>query len=127
MKDALFDFSIDCLQAFETLKKKLTTTPIIVARDWSLQFELTCDARDCAIGAVLGKRRDKNFQVIYYASCTLNDAQQNYTTTEKELLAVVFSFDKFHSNLIGAKVIVFTDHSALKCVLKKNDAKSSLI
>jgi len=65
--------------------------------------------------------------VIYYTSPTLNDAQQNYITKEKELLAVVFSFDKFHSYLIGAKVIVYIDHSALKYLLKKSDAKPRLI
>jgi len=75
-----------------------------------LPFEIICDASDFAIGVVLRQRRSKDSQVIYYESCTLNDAQQNYTTMKKELLAVIFSFDKFHSYLIGAKVIVYTDH-----------------
>ena len=65
--------------------------------------------------------------VIYYASRTLNDAQLNYTTTEKESLAVVFALDKFRSYLIGSKVIVFTDHAALKYLLSKKDAKAQLI
>ncbi|CAL9029529.1 unnamed protein product, partial [Prunus brigantina] len=86
-----------------------------------------CDASDYAIGAVLGQRRNKLLHVIYYASRTLNDAQRNYTTTEKELLAVIFSLDKFQSYLIGAKVIVYTDHSALKYLLSKKDAKPRLI
>ena len=64
---------------------------------WNLPFELMCDANDFVVGAVLGKRRDKHFQPIHYASKTLTDAQDNYTTTEKELLAVIFSFDKFRS------------------------------
>ena len=85
-----------------------------------------CDASDYAIGAVLGQKREKIFQVIYYASRTLNDAQLNYATTEKELLAIVFAFDKFRPYLIGNKVVVHTDHSAIKYLIKK-DAKPRLI
>ena len=69
-----------------------------------------CDASDYAIGAVLGQKRDRIFQVIYSASRTFNDAQLNYATTKKELLAIIFAFDKFRPNLIGNKVIVHTDH-----------------
>ena len=65
--------------------------------------------------------------MIYYASKTLNDAQLNYSTTEKEMLAVVFALDKFRSYLIGSKVIVFSDHAALKYLLMKKDSKSRLI
>ena len=71
------------------------SAPIIQSPDWSLPFELMCDASDYAVGAVLGQRRDKNPTVVYYASKTLNDAQRNYTTTEKEMLAVVFGLEKF--------------------------------
>ncbi|KAK8661684.1 hypothetical protein V6N13_091280 [Hibiscus sabdariffa] len=86
-----------------------------------------CDASDFAVGAALGQRRGKLFHVIYYASRTLNDAQVNYTTTEKKLLAVVFAFDKFRSYLIGTKVIVHIDHSAIKYLVTKKDAKPRLI
>ena len=72
-----------------------------------------CDASDHAIGAVLGQRHDKLLHVIYYASYILNDAQKNYTTTEKELLAMVYAIDKFRSYLVGSKVIVYTDHATL--------------
>ena len=78
-----------------------------------------CDASDYAIGAVLGQKRDRIFQVIHYASQTLNVAQLNYATTEKELLAIVFAFDKFKPCLIGNKVIVHTDHSAIKYLMTK--------
>src|SRR5262249_15760907 len=126
-KDIPFEFSKSCLQAFEMLKEKLVNAPIMIAPDWSLDFEIMCDASDLAVGAVLGQCKDKHFQPIYYASKTLNAAQENYTTTEKELLAVVFSFDKFRSYLILSKVIVYTDHSALKYLLSKSDAKPRLI
>ena len=82
---------------------------------------------DYAVGAVLGQRKDKHFQPIYYASKTLAGTQENYTTTEKELLAVVFAFDKFRSYLILSKVIVYTDHSALRYLMSKTDAKPRLI
>ncbi|CAA7033402.1 unnamed protein product [Microthlaspi erraticum] len=65
--------------------------------------------------------------VIYYASRTLDDAQTRYATTEKELLAVVFAFDKFRSYIVGSKVIVHTDHAALKYLYTKKDAKPRLI
>ena len=109
------------------LKDKLVSAPIVVAPDWSYPFELMCDASDFAIGAVLGQKREKIFQVIYYASRTLNDAQLNYSTTEKELLAIVFAFDKFRPYLIGNKVVVHTDHSAIKYLMTKKDAKPRLI
>ncbi|GJS91973.1 reverse transcriptase domain-containing protein [Tanacetum coccineum] len=79
-----------------------------------MPFELMCDASDFAVGAVLGKRVDGKFKPIYYASKTLNNAQEHYNTTEKELLAVVFTFDKFRPYLILSKTVVYTDHYALK-------------
>ena len=115
------------MRAFAILKDKLVSAPIVVAPDWDLPFELMCDASDYAIGAVLGQKRERIFQVIYYTSRTLNDAQLNYATTEKELLAIVFAFDKFRSYLIGNKVIVHTDHSAIKYLMTKKDAKPRLI
>ncbi|GJU89031.1 putative nucleotidyltransferase, ribonuclease H [Tanacetum coccineum] len=127
MKDAKFDFSDDCKKAFNILKEKLTTAPIIISPDWNAPFELMCDASDFAVGAVLGQRIDGKFKPIYYASKTLNNAQEHYTTTEKELLAVVFSFDKFRQYLILSKTVVYTDHSALKYLFSKEDAKPRLI
>ena len=109
------------------MKKEFIKAPIMVASDWNLPFELMCDASDMAIGVVLGQRKDKHFQPIYYASRTLFETQQNYTTTEKELLAVIFAFEKIHSYLILFKVIVYIDHYALKYLLAKKDAKPRLI
>ena len=127
LKDAPFVFDESCLKAYNLLKQKLTEAPILQSPDWSKPFEIMCDASDYAAGAVLGQRVDKKPVVIYYASKTFSDAQLNYTTTEKELLAVVFALDKFRSYIWGSKVIVFSDHSALKHLLKKKDAKPRLI
>ncbi|GJZ51810.1 reverse transcriptase domain-containing protein [Tanacetum coccineum] len=126
-KDTPFFFSKECIEAFQTLKKKLTEAPILVAPDWDLPFELMCDASDFAIGAVLGQRKTKHFQPIHYASKIMTDAQAHYTTTEKELLAVVYAFEKFRSYLVLSKNIVYTDHSALKYPFAKQDAKLRLL
>ena len=126
-KDVDFNFDQECLEAFNTLKDKLTKAPIIIAPDWNLPFEIMCDASDFAVGAVLGQRRDKHFQPIYYASRTLTAAQENYTTTEKEMLAVVFAFNKFRPYLILSKVVIYTHNSTLRHLLTKTDAKSQLI
>nr|GEY53300.1 reverse transcriptase domain-containing protein [Tanacetum cinerariifolium] len=88
-KDTPFVFSEDCTQAFQTLKKKLTEAPILIAPNWDLPLELMCDTSNFAIGAILGQRHEKHFRPIHYASKTLTDAESNYTTTEKEMLAVV--------------------------------------
>ena len=118
---------MEWLQAFDWLKKELISAPILIKPDWRLPFELMCDISDFVIGFVLGQRREKRLHVIYYAIWLLNDAQINYATTEKKLLAMVYAFDKFRSYLAGSKVIGYTDHSALKYLLKKKDAKSRLI
>jgi len=125
--DVPFEWTSECQASFEKLKKSLISAPIIQSPDWSLPFELMCDASDYAVGAVLGQRKDKKPHVIYYASKTLNEAQKNYTTTEKELLAVVFALDKFRSYLVGSLVIIFTDHAALKYLFTKQDAKPRLL
>ncbi|GKF55579.1 reverse transcriptase domain-containing protein, partial [Tanacetum coccineum] len=124
-KNTTFIFSKDCIQAFQTLKKKLTEAPILIAPNWDQPFEIICDASDYAIGAVLGKRIEKHFRPIHYTSKTMTEAKTNYTTTEKEMLVVVYAFEKFRSHLIMNKSVVYTDHSALKYLFK--DAKARLL
>ncbi|GJU70236.1 reverse transcriptase domain-containing protein [Tanacetum coccineum] len=99
LKDAKFVFSEECMHAFNVLKEKLTTAPVIVALDWNINFKLIK---------------------------TMNDAQEHYTTTEKEL-AVVYAFDKFRSYRIMSKTVVYTDNSALKYLFSKQGAKPRLI
>nr|GEX38855.1 DNA-directed DNA polymerase [Tanacetum cinerariifolium] len=110
-KETPFVVSKECVDAFNTLKKKLTEAPILVVPDWNLPFELMCDASDFAIGAVLGQRKMKHFQPIHYASKTMTEAQIHYTTTEKEMLVVIYAFEKFRPYIVLSKSIVYTDHS----------------
>jgi hypothetical protein len=122
-KDSPFKFDDKCLDDFYILKKALISAPIIQPPDWSLPFEIMCDASDYAVGAVLGQTKDRKHHAIAYASKTLSGPQLNYATIEKELQAIVFAVDKFRSYLVEAKVIVHTDHAALKYLLTKKDIK----
>ncbi|XP_031253479.1 uncharacterized protein LOC116111443 [Pistacia vera] len=126
-KDVAFELDEACKEAFDKLKELLTSTPIIQPPDWNVPFEIMCDASDYTVGAVLGQRIGKASHAIYYASRTLNDAQRNYSTIEKELLAVVFSLEKFRSHLLGTKIIVHSDHAALHYLMTKKEAKPRLI
>nr|GEY79425.1 reverse transcriptase domain-containing protein [Tanacetum cinerariifolium] len=126
-KDTPFLFSKECVEAFQTLKRKLTKAPILIAPNWDMPFELMCDASDFPIGAVLGQRQEKHFRPIHYATKTMTKAKSNYTTIEKEMLAMVYAFEKFRSYRIMNKNIVYTDHSALKYLFAKNDSKARLL
>ncbi|XP_021723968.1 uncharacterized protein LOC110691358 [Chenopodium quinoa] len=126
-KDVPFVFSDACLEAFNRLKKALISAPVMQPPDWSLPFEIMCNASDYAVGAVLGQRKEKKLHAIYYASKTLSSAQMNYATTEKEMLAVVYAIDKFHSYLVGSKVIIHTDHATLRYLMTKTHTKPRLI
>ncbi|XP_027118745.2 uncharacterized protein [Coffea arabica] len=100
MKDVVFDFTEECKVAFDRLKESLTSPPVIQPPDWSLPFEIMCDASDYAVEAVLGQRIGRAAHAIYYASKALNGAQFNYSTIEKELLAVIFALEKFRPYLL---------------------------
>ena len=117
----------DFQKSVEELNAYLTTAPIVRAPNWKLPFEVMCDASDLAIGAVLGQREEGKPYVVYYASKTLNEAQRNYTTTDKELLAMVYAFEKFRAYLVGSDIVIFTNHSALKYLLTKKNARARLI
>ncbi|GKD07685.1 reverse transcriptase domain-containing protein [Tanacetum coccineum] len=126
-KDTPFKFNDECHNAFKILKEKLTCAHVMVSPNWNHPFELMCDACDFTVGAILGQKDGKYFHPIYFASKTLNAAQQNYTITKKELMAVVFAFDKFQSYLVLSKMTVHTDHSALRNLFKKHDDKPRLV
>ena len=118
-KDVTFAWSQACEGAFDKLKTMLVSPPIMRSPNWELPFEIMCDASDYAIGAVLGQKEDKKAFVIYYARKTLDSAQSNYTTTEKEFLVVIFALEKFRLYIVGSPVTIFTDHAALKYLLSK--------
>lgn len=127
MKDVEFIFDEKCLAAFHILKEALITAPIMQLPDWTRPFEIMYDASDYAVEAVLGQRKYKKLHVIYYVSRTLDEAQMNYATTKKEHLAIVFALDKLCSYLVEAKIIVYTDHTAIRYLLSKKDAKPRLL
>ncbi|RDX98371.1 Retrovirus-related Pol polyprotein, partial [Mucuna pruriens] len=128
-KDVEFKFDQPCIEAFQELKNRLTSAPILQAPNWEFPFELMCDASKSALGAVLGQRAGvgKSVHVIAYVFRTMDPTQLNYTKIEKKLLAIVFALDKFGSYLLGSKIIVFSNHVALRFLLKKPDAKPRLI
>ena len=126
-KEVKFDFTPECVKAFEEINKSLITAPIVQAPDRNLPFEIMCDASDFAVGPVLGQKKDKKLQAVYYASRTLDETQRTYATTEKELLVVVYAFEKFRQHLVGSRVIVHTDHAAIKYLMQKKDAKPRLL
>lgn len=113
-KKVKFDFDAPCF-----MKQRLVEAPILM--------DLNCDASDTTVGPVLGHHKDKIFHFIYYASKTLDIVQCHYIMIEKELMALVFTFDKFHPCLIGTKVTVFTDYVALRYLFNKKAAKPRLI
>ena len=115
----IFEFNEDCKEAFNKLKELLISTPILQPPDWSLLVEIICDASDHAMGAALRQRIGKTTHTIYYASGTLNGSQLNYSTIEKEFLAVVFALEKFMSYVLGVTVVVYSDHAILRYLLKK--------
>ena len=86
-----------------------------------------CDANDYAMGAVLRQKDDKMFRAIYYSRKTFNEAQENYLTTEKEMLAMVFACEKFRPYILGSHVIIHTDHAAIKYLMAKKETKPRLI
>ncbi|WZZ59915.1 hypothetical protein YC2023_060022 [Brassica napus] len=126
-KEVIFDFTPECVKSFEEIKKALITAPIVQAPDWNLPFEIVCDASDFVVGAVLGQRKDKKLHAVFYASRTLDEEQRNYATTEKEFLAVVYAFKKFCQSLVGPRVIVHTEHAAIKYLMQKKNAKPRLL
>ena len=91
----------------------------MVTPDWNKKFEIMCDASDYVMGAILGQRTKKMFKAIYYASKTFNEAQENYFTTRKEMLAMVFSCEKFKPYILGSLVIIHTDHAAIRYLMAK--------
>ena len=126
-KDTRFNFDDSCKAAFEEIKTRLVQAPIMAAPEWDQEFEVMCDASYFAMGAILGQKKEKILRAIYYASRTFNETQENYSTTKKEMLAIVFACEKFRPYILGSHVIVHTDHATIKYLMSKKEAKPRLI
>ena len=126
-KDAKFNFDESYQCSFEEIKYILVEAPIMAKPDWNKEFEIMCDASDYAMGDVLGQKVDKMFRAIYYYSKTFNEAQENYSTTEKEMMTMVFAYEKFWPYILGSHIIIHTDHAANKYLMAKKEAKPRLI
>ena len=126
-KDAKFEFDDSCLSRFKEIKYRLVIAPIMATPDWNKEFEIMCDASDYAMGAILGQRTEKIFRAIYYARKTFNEAQENYSTTENEMLEMVFAFENFRPYILGSHVIIHTDHVVIKYLMANKDVKPRMI
>ena len=126
-KDVKFNIHESCQYSFEEIISRLVEAPIMAKPDWNKEFEIMCNASDYAMGAVLGQKVDKMFRVIYYSSKTFNEAQDNYSTIKKEMLAMTFACEKFKPYILGSHVIIHTDHAAIKYLMAKKEAKLRLI
>ena len=126
-KDAKFDFDESCRFAFEEIKSRLVIAHIMETPDWNQEFEIMCVANGYAMGAVFGQRIEKIFRAIYFSSKTFNEAQENYSTIEKEMLEMVFACDKFRSYILGSHVIIHTDYAAINYLMAKKDVNPRLI
>ena len=115
VKGKVFEWSQDCEEAFQTLKQKMTTTPVLIMPDFAKRFTIHTDASGARVGAVLTQWDDatKKERVVMYASRALIPAETRYTTTEQELLAVIFALKKFRPYVYGQQFDVFTDHQPL--------------
>ena len=118
-KECKLYFDKSCLKAFGELKEKLVSAPIIIFPNWSKPFEVMCHASGVALGVVLGQIRGKILHPIFYESKSLHESQKNYNVIEQELLAMVLAFEKFCLYFLSTRVIVYTNHSALRYLMAK--------
>lgn len=126
-KDVKFTWTDKCQEAFESIKKSLISPPLLIYPDFNKPFNLTTDASNEALGAVLSQGKVGQDRPIAYASRTLNKAEKNYSTIEKELLAIVWATRNFRCYLQGRKFTVYTDHKPLKGVFNVKDPTSRLV
>ena len=126
-KIAKFDFDESYKSAFEEIKSKFVIAPIMTTPNWNKDFENMYDANDYAMGAVFRQRTEKIFRAIYYANKAFNEAQENYSTTKNEMLAMVFACEKFRPYILGSHIIRHTDHATIKYLMAKKDVKQRLI
>jgi hypothetical protein len=119
-KDSKFQWTEECQQSFETLKLKMVTSPILVFLDWSKEFNVYVDASSISLGAFLAHSSAGDIDhPIAFSSRKLCTTEMNYTTNEREGLAMVYALQKFRHYLLGGHFKMFTDHSSLKYLVNK--------
>lgn len=126
-KDAVFTWSTDCEQAFETLKRALTTSPVLAFPNFKNKFYISVDASFYAVGAYISNDPPPNDKPIEYFSKTLSSTQQNYSTTHKELLAIILAIEHFQHYIWGKNFSLYTDHQALTYLFSQNKVGSRLL
>src|SRR5271156_3220752 len=119
-KEVKFLSTGECQQSLDTLKEKMVTAPILVFPDWNKPFHVHVDASGIALGVVLTQPGEGVIDhPIAYSSRKLSTTEKNYTTTEREGLAMVYALQKFRHYLLGSHFKMFTDHSTLKYLVNK--------
>ena len=125
-KNAVYQWTPASQSSFDTIKTKLTSAPVLTHPDFKNHFILHTDASDTAVGVALCQIQDDNSErPVAYSGRALTSPEKNYTTTEKELLAVVFGVEKFRPYVYGSRCTVFTDHAAIKPLLAAKDPERS--
>ena len=114
-----FIWTDKCDTAFTDLKRLVSIAPVLRRLNWDIPFQISSDASDIAIGAILGQEEDKKPYAIYYISKNLTPTELNYTVTEKEFLAVIYVINKFRHYITGYLVFLYIDHSAIKYLANK--------
>jgi hypothetical protein len=119
-KDCQFTWTEECQKSLDTLKQKMVTAPILVFPDWSKEFHVHVDGSSISLGEVLAQPREGDIDhPLAFTSRNLSTAEINYTTIEREGLAMVYALQKFCHYLLGGHFKMFTDHSALRYLVNK--------
>ena len=125
-KNAEFTWGPTQIKAFDTLKEKLTSSPVLILPDYTQEFILATDASDIGLGGVLMQERNGAPQPIAYASRLCTAAERNYSITERETLAVIYSLEKFRDIILGYPIRVWTDHTAIQNLFKHKNLRGRL-
>ena len=125
-KNNKWNWTNECQQAFDYIKKALTSEPILALYRPGDQLIISTDASGFGVGAILFQIQNGSERVLYYASCTLNRAQQNYSTTERECYGIIWAVKKFRHYLIGTEFLVQTDHHGLCWLMSIRDPSGRL-
>ena len=125
-KNAIFTWGLEQQQAFDNLKERLTTAPVLIFPNYQQEFILCTDASDIGLGGILMQERNGRPQPIAYASRLCTSAEKNYSITERETLAVIYSLEKFRDIILGYKIRVWTDHTTIQNLFKHKNLRGRI-